>query len=152
MSSGGIPTLAGGHRATVDQCLASRGSYTEREIEFLRSIRNLPSLTEAQERWLANLSDPIDFDAINRAASVVLPALVKRWLPDGHKSGNEWVAKNPLRADTSAGSFSINLATGKWGDFATSDRGGDAISLAAFLHHSGDQFAAARALRGMLGA
>jgi hypothetical protein len=139
------------HQSVADSCLAEAARFTAKEIEFLRSIRNLPGLTNAQERWLENLADPVDFTKINAAAKAVLPALVKRWLPQGHLSGNEWVAVNPKRADSSAGSFSINLTTGKWADFATPDRGGDPVSLSAYLHFGGDQFAAARALRGMLG-
>ncbi len=60
--------------------------------------------------------------------------LCYRWLPDGQKRGNEWVARNPHRKDAHLGSFSINLNTGRWQDFATGDRGSDIIALAAFLH------------------
>lgn len=56
-----------------------------------------------------------------------------RWLPDGQRKGREWVARNPRRADRNVGSFSVNLVTGRWADFATGDKGGDLISLAAFL-------------------
>jgi hypothetical protein len=92
----------------------------------------------------------IDFAAINAAAMNVLPALCLRWLPDGYRDGREWVARNPKRADKSAGSFKVNLATGKWADFASGDRGGDVVSLAAFLGEMG-QGDAARALGDMLG-
>ena len=74
-----------------------------------------------------------DFARVNHAALQVLPSLVARWLPDGRRVGCEWVARNPVRDDRRAGSFSINLRTGKWADFATGDRGGDPISLAAYL-------------------
>ena len=75
-----------------------------------------------------------DFAAVNAAALACLPALVKRWLPDGCRRGNEWIAKNPKREDRRPGSFSVNLVTGLWADFALSDaRGGDPISLAAYL-------------------
>ena len=47
--------------------------------------------------------------------------------------GNEWVALNPRRPDRSLGSFKVNLHTGHWADFATGDKGGDAISLLAYL-------------------
>ncbi len=92
----------------------------------------------------------LDFDRINRAALAVLPALVARWLPDGHREGGEWVARNPRRADRRPGSFRVNLATGKWADFATGDRGGDVVSLAAYLGGIG-QAEAARNLADMLG-
>lgn len=75
----------------------------------------------------------LDFKAINAAALSVLPALVVRWLPDGLLRGHEYIARNPRRADRQAGSFSINIRTGKWADFASGDSGGDVISLAAYL-------------------
>ena len=63
----------------------------------------------------------------------VLPALLRRWLPDGRIEGNEYVARNPRRSDRRLGSFKINLRTGRWADFAFDARGGDPISLAAYL-------------------
>ena len=92
----------------------------------------------------------IDFDRINRFALDYLPALVQRWLPDGKRHGAEWQALNPTRSDHSIGSFSVNLTTGKWADFATNDRGGDPISLLAYLNGCG-QGDAARDLAAMLG-
>ena len=92
----------------------------------------------------------IDFDAINRMALARLPDLCAVWLPDGQRRGNEFVARNPLRDDRRPGSFTINLHTGRWADFATDARGGDPISLAAFLSGLG-QAEAARSLARMLG-
>lgn len=92
----------------------------------------------------------IDFDAINRAALATLPGILARWLPDGRRLGHEYQARNPTRADRSAGSFSVNLRTGRWADFATGDKGGDPVSLAAYLHHI-PQAEAARRLAAMLG-
>ena len=92
----------------------------------------------------------IDFAAINRAGLSSLPDILQRWLPDGHREGNEWVARNPTRADKRPGSFKVNLRTGRWADFATGDKGGDVISLAAFLTGS-RQIEAARSLSQMLG-
>ena len=92
----------------------------------------------------------IDFDAVNSAALSDLPTLLHRWLPDGRSVGREYVARNPRRADKKAGSFKINLRSGKWCDFATGDAGGDVVSLAAYLSGSG-QAEAARNLSEMLG-
>ncbi len=92
----------------------------------------------------------LDFDAINRAGLASLPALLRRWLPDGHLVGREYTARNPTRADRRPGSFRVNVNTGKWADFATDDAGGDVVSLAAYLSGSG-QAEAARALADMLG-
>lgn len=80
----------------------------------------------------------------------VLPALLARWLPDGRQIGGEWIARNPRRADRSPGSFKVNLRTGRWADFATGDKGGDVISLAAYLAGIG-QAEAARELARALG-
>lgn len=92
----------------------------------------------------------IDFQGINRAALAVLPSLLSRWLPHGRRAGHEWVATNPRRADREAGSFKVNMVTGRWADFASGDGGGDVVSLAAFLAGS-NQADAARNLADMLG-
>jgi hypothetical protein len=59
--------------------------------------------------------------------------LVPRWLSNGKRDGAEWVALNPTRSDGRAGSFKINMSTGKWSDFATGEAGGDLVALAAYL-------------------
>jgi hypothetical protein len=92
----------------------------------------------------------VDFDRINRSALAILPRLLERWLPDGKQQGREYLARNPKRYDRRAGSFLINVGTGKWADFATGDRGGDVISLAAFLAGISQREAAER-LANMLG-
>lgn len=91
-----------------------------------------------------------DFAAINAAALDRLPEILARWLPDGRIVGREYVARNPTRPDRRPGSFKVNLETGKWADFATGDRGGDPVSLAAYLagYRQGE---AARRLAAMLG-
>jgi hypothetical protein len=76
--------------------------------------------------------------------------IVRRWLPDGRRCGDEWVVRNPKRPDRHIGSFKINLRTGLWGDFATGDVGGDLISLAAFLFNT-NQTEAASSIAFMLG-
>lgn len=91
-----------------------------------------------------------DFARVNDAALAVLPSLVARWLPDGRREGNEWTARNPRRSDRSAGSFRVNMRTGRWADFATGDKGGDPVSLAAYLAGTG-QAEAAHRLGQMLG-
>ena len=83
------------------------------------------------------------------AALPALPALVARWLPNGQHHGREYVALNPNRADRRPGSFRINTRTGPWADFATGDRGGDPVSLAAYLFNL-SQADAARRLANML--
>ena len=92
----------------------------------------------------------IDFDAINDMAISALPSLLRRWLPDGRIEGREYSAINPTRDDHKLGSFKVNLHTGKWADFATGDKGGDPVSLAAYLAGIG-QADAARRVADMLG-
>ncbi len=92
----------------------------------------------------------LSFAEINALALSSLPALLARWLPDGTVRGREYIARNPRRADRRAGSFKINVRTGRWSDFATGDAGGDVISLAAYLSGKG-QGEAARELARMLG-
>jgi hypothetical protein len=96
------------------------------------------------------MSKRINFVIINEVALRALPLIVARWLPDGKRQGREFVAKNPTRPDRTLGSFSINLVTGKWADFATEDRGIGVISLAAYLFHL-TQPEAARFVAAMLG-
>jgi hypothetical protein len=96
---------------------------------------------------------PLDFGRVNRAALSSLPALLLRWLPGGKFQGREYVVRNPRRSDKQPGSFSVNIATGRWADFATGDRrdrGGDPISLLAYLDGS-SQGDAARKLAAILG-
>jgi hypothetical protein len=93
---------------------------------------------------------PIDFRAINTQALINFLAVLQRLLPFSRPQGHEYVALNPKRADRRLGSFKINLATGRWADFASGDRGGDPISLVAFLFDV-SQVEAARRLARMLG-
>ena len=63
--------------------------------------------------------------------------LLAEWLPDGELQGDEWLSLNPIRPDdTNAGSFKINVQSGKWSDFALGDDavGHDLISLYKYLN------------------
>lgn len=75
----------------------------------------------------------IDFRSVNALCLQSLPHLLRAWLPDGRRMGREWLARNPRRSDRRAGSFKINMTTGRWADFATGDKGGDPVSLYAYL-------------------
>ncbi len=75
----------------------------------------------------------MSFDEVNRQALAALPRLLAHWLPGGRRSGREYVCRNPTRNDRRPGSFSINMQTGQWADFACDDRGGDPVSLRAYL-------------------
>lgn len=92
----------------------------------------------------------LDFAKVNRAALASLPVVLGRLLPGGHIEGREYTARNPTRADHRPGSFRINVVTGRWSDFATGDKGGDPVSLVAYVEGVG-QGKAARLLSRMLG-
>ena len=90
----------------------------------------------------------VDIGEVARAALPHLPALVERWLPGGRREGREYVC-----AGLSGGagrSCKVNLRTGRWADFATGERGGDPVALAAAVARCG-QLEAARKLAAMLG-
>jgi hypothetical protein len=91
------------------------------------------TITDGNDRSKWAFQVKYDFARVNRAALAVLPAILERWLPGGRTSGAEYTVLNPRRRDRRPGSFRINIRTGRWADFATGDRGGDAVSLAAYL-------------------
>jgi len=92
----------------------------------------------------------VDFPSMRALALAEISALCRQWLPSGRRVGSEWVARNPRRSDERLGSFKVNLVTGRWADFATGDKGGDPISLLAYLRCV-SQSEAARLLRRELG-
>jgi uncharacterized protein (DUF927 family) len=89
--------------------------------------------------------------AVAAAALASFDAVMARLgLNDGKREGREYLPVNPTRADGKPGSFSINMDTGKWSDFATQDKGGDLVSLAAYVLGC-KQGEAARELAAVLG-
>ncbi len=97
------------------------------------------------------MSRDIEFSKLAEAALNRARQLLEQWLPDGRLLGEEYKALNPTRADNKAGSFSINVVTGEWGDFAVGDKGGDLVSLYAYLFCGDNQKEAAYALADILG-
>jgi hypothetical protein len=100
-----------------------------------------------------NNTSKFNFEAINEAALQSLPHLLARWLPGGKRIGKEYIVLNPTREDRHPGSFRVVIVghrAGVWADFATGDRGGDPISLAAYLFGL-RQGQAAQKLADMLG-
>ena len=79
----------------------------------------------------------LPFDVVNREALSRAKTLIPAWLPGGSWQGAEWVALNPKRKDSKAGSLSVNSSTGIWKDFASDDGGADPISLHAWVHGIG---------------
>ena len=84
------------------------------------------------------------------AALTSIESVLARWAPGGKRQGHEYLALNPTRSDSKAGSFSINLNTGAWADFATGDKGGDLVALVAFVEGK-KQGEAAKLLADFLG-
>src|ERR1700678_2384180 len=87
----------------------------------------------------------IDFDAIAAEARPALRGILERILPGGRVVGREYIVLNPTRMDHRLGSFKIKIAgprAGSWSDFATGDRGGDVISLVAYVEGIGQGEAA----------
>ena len=72
----------------------------------------------------------VEIQRIANAALLAADNLLADWLPDGTRKGKEYWAINPVRGDRS---FSINLHTGKWYDFASGDKGADPVSLLSAL-------------------
>ena len=92
----------------------------------------------------------VNFKAINSAALRSATAILSQILPGGRREGSNYVVRNPRRNDRSPGSFKINCNTGLWADFACEVRGGDLISLIAYLEDISQPQAALR-LANMIG-
>ncbi len=75
----------------------------------------------------------INFTQVKNFLKGYEEAILRHLLPTGKKVGNEYIALNPTRNDKNLGSFRINTTTGRWADFATGDKGGDIISLYAYV-------------------
>src|SRR5947209_584117 len=71
-------------------------------------VTQRPSLASlASRRLTAPMNKRVNFAAVNEVALRALPLILARWLPDGKRLGREFVARNPTRADRTAGSFRI---------------------------------------------
>jgi putative DNA primase/helicase len=68
----------------------------------------------------------------NDAAFGRITEILPLWLPGGRQEGQEYVCAS---LDGGQGrSCKVNLATGRWADFATDAKGGDLVSLFAAIH------------------
>lgn len=81
--------------------------------------------------WL--VMNNINFTQVKNFLKGREEALIRQLLPTGQTAGSEYIVLNPTRNDKNLGSFRINTRTGRWADFATGDRGGDIISLYAYI-------------------
>lgn len=92
----------------------------------------------------------VDIPRVAAAALDAAERLVPQWVPNGRRQADEYVAPNPTRADRHAGSFKVNLLTGRWGDFSIGDGGGDLVSLYKYIFGFASQVEAARDLAGVV--
>ena len=77
--------------------------------------------------------------------------VLAHFLPEGKQKGREYTVLNPNRKDSNLGNFKVNTKTGKWKDFAASDKGGNnLISLVAYIEKC-SYFEAAKKLATLLG-
>jgi hypothetical protein len=116
---------------------AARRPLTPRQMQAVARIASAPPRP--------------DFAAINRAALARLPNVLARLLPGGRAVGAEWHAGS-LRGEA-GDSLRVRLRgdrAGAWCDFATGDKGGYPVSLAAAVARV-PQDEAARRLARMLG-
>jgi putative DNA primase/helicase len=90
-------------------------------------------MARAAETRAAMNAPAIDFNSINAAASSAAHDVLCWLLPGGKFSGPEYIALNPRRNDKTLGSFAINVRSGVWSDFATGEKGGDYVSLVAYI-------------------
>ena len=116
---------------------AARRALTPRQMQAVERIANAPHRP--------------DFAVVNRAALARLPDVLARLLPRGRAVGAEWCAGS-IRGEAGE-SLRVRLhgeRAGRWCDFATGDKGGDPVSLAAAVAGL-PQDEAARRLARMLG-
>lgn len=75
--------------------------------------------------------DKIDFKLVAENLLNNSRYLVPHWLPGGKLIGSEWVCGDKYGG--SGKSMKVNLDTGRWCDFATSDKGGDLLALYKYI-------------------
>jgi hypothetical protein len=99
---------------------------------ILDLVRQGRPLTPRQMAVVERIVAAPDYAAVNAAALARLPEVLARLLPGGRQVGAEWHAGN-LRGEA-GDSLRVRLRgdrAGRWCDFATGDKGGDPVSLAA---------------------
>jgi len=135
----------------------ARPDLSARARDFLADVQRQatrrplsPRQLQAVER-IASAPPRPDYAAINRAALARLPDVLARLLPGGRAVGAEWHAGS-LRGER-GDSLRVRLRgerAGRWCDFASGEKGGDPVSLAAAVAGV-SQDDAARGLARMLG-
>lgn len=75
---------------------------------------------------------PINFTALAEALLARASTLVPMWLPGGAQRGHEYICGS--MSGGTGDSCAVNLTNGKWGDFATDERGNDLVGLYACIN------------------
>ena len=83
--------------------------------------------------WRKKSPDEHKRDAVNLRALPYLPAMAKRWLPEGKLYGDKWQCKSPHAPPESSQGLTVYLSNGTWVDYATDEAGRGAVSLAAYI-------------------
>ncbi len=92
------------------------------------------------------MAENVNFDEVNAIALANLEGLLKEWLPNGKRIGNEWQCGD---WDGRPGkSLLINIRTGKGSDFSSDEAVGDPIGICANVFRT-DRVSAARRLAGI---
>jgi hypothetical protein len=73
-----------------------------------------------------------DFTAVSAAALARAETLVREWLPGGKLEGREYCGAR-RSAGGPGNSLKVNLDTGQWAHFSGEARGGDLVSLLAYV-------------------
>lgn len=72
--------------------------------------------------------------------------ILEHFLPGGKKAGKEYKVRNPHRTDEHIGNLSVDIASGKGGDFATGETFGDFVGVVAFATQAAKMSDAAETL------
>ncbi|MCW8088038.1 hypothetical protein [Sabulicella glaciei] len=132
------PPLCCGAASSTPPALAAALARSDLSPELRAFLLDLQTwsrqrnLTPRQRAACKRIATAPDFTAVNRAALARLPEVLARLLPGGGARGAEWHAGS-LRGEA-GNSLRVRLRgkrAGAWCDFATGEKGGDPVSLAA---------------------
>jgi hypothetical protein len=73
---------------------------------------------------------PFEIEQLEAEAIIYLPAIMKRWLPDGRLSGHRWNVRHPK---SNSHAISVDLHDGSWRDFLNAKSGRTVTSLICHL-------------------
>ena len=97
------------------------------------------------------VAERTDWKLEARAYAGAILNIAQHLCPGGNLVGNEYQALNPTRNDQTIGSFTINIATGRWSDFADAAGGYDVISYWKYVRGCGTMPAALQQIKAEMG-